>query len=204
MILEALLTLSEMLTPDELQKAKRQSLYSGLPIGQILLLSQLLSESDLLFALNVLVRLRDDAIFSTDDAVAVMQSYRADRARSADSSEVAPFELKTFREPVSKNGILLGQLFVDANLVEAHVIPLMLELSLIRRALIQPNVKKAGASLRDVLQNEPVILSERGPLIGQVFVEQKLVTPEVLEFALDLQQRVAAGEMSAAEAAGEL
>lgn|GEM_PF-3129053 len=200
MTLLDLLLQSEAVPTAQLAEAKRLSVHSGLPIGKILVFADRLLEEDILIALNILVRLRDDAMFSSEDATSVMKAFVRAKADATDPQ----LDLRHFRNPISKNGILIGDLLVEAGLVERDLVTGVLEISLLKRPLLLETPRKPTSNIRELVLDDPIRWSERGPLIGQVFIEQNLINEDVLTAALRVQSRVAAGDLSPEEAPAEL
>jgi len=200
MNLEQLLLESEALPVAQVSEAKRQSVISGLALGKILVFSDNHLQEKIVLALNLLVRLRDDAMFSNEDAVSVMRAY----VETEKSGASPAIDIKPFLYPMGKNGILLGRLLVEAGLVDEGLVAGVLEISLLRRPLLQETPRPRTSNIRELILDDPVVFSERGPLIGQVFIEQNLINTDVLSAALRVQSRVAAGDLPVEEAAAEL
>ncbi len=89
-----LLLESGFVTDEDIENAEKRAGSTGLPIGRILVLSEKLSEKVLNQALEVMIHLRDNAMFTEGDALEVLIMMKAEAdgtVKEADSAQLKSF-----------------------------------------------------------------------------------------------------------------
>lgn len=109
-----LLVESGFVTEEEVDKAAQRSEQTGLPIGRILVLGNNIDEKTLVAVLEVMLHLRDNAMFTEGDALEILGLYKAEldgKIKDADKGQVKTFFSRKNRP------IRIGELLVRSGLV---------------------------------------------------------------------------------------
>ncbi len=109
-----LLLESGFVTDEEFENAEKRASTTGLPIGRMLVLSEKLEESVLINALEVMLHLRDNAMFTEGDALEVMGMMKAVADGSINDADSA--QLKSFFNRKNKP-IRIGELLVRSGML---------------------------------------------------------------------------------------
>ena len=136
-----LLVESGFLTDEEIEKAEQRASSTGLPLGRMLVLSEKIEEKLLNYVLEVMIHLRDNAMFTEGDALEVMSMMKAET--DGNIKEVDKAQLKSF---FSRKGrpVRIGELLVRSGLVsETDVMNGVEESLLSRRKIGEALVEKA-------------------------------------------------------------
>lgn len=139
-----LLVESGFLTDEEIEKAEQRASSTGLPLGRMLVLSEKIEEKLLNYVLEVMIHLRDNAMFTEGDALEVMSMMKAET--DGNIKEVDKAQLKSF---FSRKGrpVRIGELLVRSGLVsETDVMNGVEESLLSRRKIGEALVEKAYIS----------------------------------------------------------
>lgn len=140
---------------DELERFLKDSKEAGLPLGRIVLIYGNISKEMLSAALTAQVLVRDDKV-SREQAIKALKTTRRRRIKLEESLQ----ELGFYRKPIRPH-TLLGELFIQARLVEEQ----------------------------DVLSALEMALEKEMP-VGQAMVHKKLISRADLDMALALQEMV--------------
>lgn len=154
---------------DEKEKFLIDAKESGLPLGRIILLYGNISKEMLSAALTAQVLVRDGKV-TREQAVKALKTTRRRRSRLEDSLK----ELGFYRQPIRPH-TLLGELFINANLVEEA----------------------------DVLSALEMALDQEMP-VGQAMIQKNLISRADLEIALALQEMVINATLSSEQASAVL
>ncbi len=118
--LAQLLAESGFVTDEQVEDADKKSQQAGVPIGRILVLGDQIDEKTLLAALEVMIHLRDNAMFTEGDAQEIMGLLKADMdgtIKDADKSQVKSFFSR------KNKPLRIGELLVRSGLVtEADIV----------------------------------------------------------------------------------
>lgn len=109
-----LLLESGFVSEEEIENAEKRAGSTGLPIGRILVLGEKLSEKVLNHALEVMIYLRDNAMFTEGDALEVMGMMKADADGSINDADKA--QLKSFFNRKNRP-MRVGELLVRSGLL---------------------------------------------------------------------------------------
>lgn len=150
---------------DEKDKFLNDALESGLPLGRIILLYGNISKEMLSAALTAQVLVRDGKV-TREQAIKALKTTRRRRNNLEDSLK----ELGFYRQPIRPH-TLLGELFINAGLVEEA----------------------------DVLSALEMALDQELP-VGQAMIQKDLISRADLEIALSLQEMVINATLTAEQA----
>ncbi len=150
---------------DEKDKFLNDALESGLPLGRIILLYGNISKEMLSAALTAQVLVRDGKV-TREQAIKALKTTRRRRNKLEDSLK----ELGFYRQPIRPH-TLLGELFINAGLVEEA----------------------------DVLSALEMALDQELP-VGQAMIQKDLISRADLEIALSLQEMVINATLTAEQA----
>jgi hypothetical protein len=109
-----LLLESGFVSEEEIENAEKRAGSTGLPIGRILVLSEKLNEKVLNQALEVMIHLRDNAMFTEGDALEVLGMMKADADGSINDADKA--QLKSFFNRKNRP-MRVGELLVRSGLL---------------------------------------------------------------------------------------
>ncbi len=109
-----LLLESGFVSEEEIENAEKRAGSTGLPIGRILVLGEKLSEKVLNHALEVMIHLRDNAMFTEGDALEVLGMMKADADGSINDADKA--QLKSFFNRKNRP-MRVGELLVRSGLL---------------------------------------------------------------------------------------
>lgn len=109
-----LLLESGFVSEEEIENAQKRAGSTGLPIGRILALSEKLSEKVLNQSLEVMIHLRDNAMFTEGDALEVLGMMKADANGSINDADKA--QLKSFFN-CKQRPMRVGELLVRSGLL---------------------------------------------------------------------------------------
>ena len=128
--LALLLVESGFLTDEEYKKAIERAMSTGMPLGRILVLSNKMDDEFLNQVLEVMIHLRDNAMFTEGDALEVMSMMKA--AKDGEIKDVDQAQLKSF---FSRKGrpIRTGELLVRSGLVTETDVMIAVESGLANR-----------------------------------------------------------------------
>jgi tetratricopeptide (TPR) repeat protein len=122
-----LLVGAELTTEDQMEGALRQSITTGLPMGRLLVLSGVLSDSLLAAALTAQILVRDGKL-TKEDAIA---SLKAAKGRQVPIE--VPLAEKGFYELPSRKGVRLGDLLAVSGLVSESEVLSAVEVGLLEQ-----------------------------------------------------------------------
>lgn len=136
-----LLVESGFLTDEQIEKAHERAMASGVTLGRILVLSNDIEEKTLAQTLEVLIHLRDNAMFTEGDALEVLGMMKAEadgKSKEADKSQLKSFFSRKGRP------MRVGEFLVRSGLVsETDVMNAVEEGLLTRRKVGQVLVSNA-------------------------------------------------------------
>ncbi len=168
-----LLLEANLINAEQLSIALQKSMATGLPVGRILILNNVISEAILSSALEMRIKLRDGAI-SGEEAVAYLRDLS--RTKEINDLGLARLEQASFsgsdKEGEGRRGIRLGEFLVLAGILSETDVMNALEFSLV---------------------------SEK-PL-GRTLVEHGYVTNELIDAAIKLQSLVESDTLDCQKAA---
>jgi len=112
--LAQLLAETGFVTDEQVEDAEKKSQQLGVPIGRILVLGDHIEESILKAALEVMIHLRDNAMFTEGDALEILGLLKAQQDGSI--KDVDKSQVKTFFSRKNKP-MRIGELLVRSGLV---------------------------------------------------------------------------------------
>ena len=109
-----LLVESGFLTDEDIENAHQRAMSTGMPLGRILVLSNKIEEKFLNQLLEVMIHLRDNAMFTEGDALEVMGMMKAEADGNINDADKA--QLKSFFNRKGRP-MRVGELLVRSGLV---------------------------------------------------------------------------------------
>jgi len=174
---------------EQLSKAMEQSLQTGLPLGRMLVLHQVLTDAVLNSVLDIQVRLRDEML-SREEAVHAVR-LAAGLPSSSGSGENAVVEKPTQEAP-RRRGIRLGELLVLSGVLTESDVMNALEWGLINqqsigqvlinRSLVSAELLEAALKLQKSVDESQLDALNAAECLGQIH-ESKISLEEALENA---------------------
>ena len=172
---------------EQLSKAMEQSLQTGLPLGRMLVLHQVMTDAVLNSVLDIQVRLRDEML-SREEAV---HAVRLAAGLPSGSAEAASAE-KPQQEAPRRRGIRLGELLVLSGVLTETDVMNALEWGLINqqaigqvlinRSLITSELLEAALKLQKSVDESQLDALNAAECLGQIH-ESKISLEEALENA---------------------
>lgn len=172
---------------EQLSKAMEQSLQTGLPLGRMLVLHQVMTEAVLNSVLDIQVRLRDEML-SREEAV---NAVRLAAGVASSNSEGATVE-KTAQDAPRRRGIRLGELLVLSGVLTENDVMNALEWGLvnqqsigqvlINRALVSAELLEAALKLQKSVDESQLDALNAAECLGQIH-ESKISLEEAMENA---------------------
>ncbi|HIA55826.1 MAG TPA: tetratricopeptide repeat protein [Candidatus Melainabacteria bacterium] len=170
---------------DQLSKAMEQSLQTGLPLGRMLVLHQVLTDAVLNSVLDIQVRLRDEML-SREEAVNAVRRATGLPSSSSDTSTVE----KPQPEGPRRRGIRLGEMLVLSGVLTETDVMNALEWGLvnqqsignvlINRSLITSELLEAALKLQKLVDESQLDALNAAECLGQIH-ESKISLEEAME-----------------------
>ncbi|MBC7999393.1 MAG: tetratricopeptide repeat protein [Leptolyngbya sp.] len=172
---------------EQLSKAMEQSLQTGLPLGRMLVLHQVLTESVLNTVLDIQVRLRDEMLVREE----ALQAVRFAAGLPGHSGEEQRGE-RPAQEPPRKRGVRLGELLVISGVLTENDVMNALEWGLVNqqpigqvlisRELISAALLEAALKLQKIVDDSQMDALMAAECLGHVH-ESKVTLEEAMELA---------------------
>jgi len=172
---------------EQLSKAMEQSLQTGLPLGRMLVLHQVLTDAVLNSVLDIQVRLRDEML-SREEAVNAVRLAAGVPSSGAEPSAAE----KPSQEPPRRRGIRLGELLVlSGALTETDVMNALewglvnqqsIGQVLISRSLVTQELLDAALKLQKSVDESQLDALNAAECLGQIH-ESKVSLEEAMENA---------------------
>lgn len=170
---------------EQLSKAMEQSLQTGLPLGRMLVLHQILTDAVLNSVLDIQVRLRDEML-TREEAVNAVRLATGVSSSTIDSSQAERPE----QEAPRRRGIRLGELLVLSGVLTENDVMNALEWGLINqqaigqvlinRLLISPELLEAALKLQKSVDESQLDALNAADCLGQIH-ESKISLEEAME-----------------------
>lgn len=170
---------------DQLSKAMEQSLQTGLPLGRMLVLHQVLTDAVLNSVLDIQVRLRDEML-SRDEAVNAVRLAAGVSATAPDATAAE----KSQSDAPRRRGVRLGELLVLSGVLTETDVMNALEWGLvnqqaigqvlINRSLVTPELLEAALKLQKSVDESQLDALNAAECLGQIH-ESKISLEEALE-----------------------
>ncbi|HEY9713162.1 MAG TPA: hypothetical protein V6C72_06810, partial [Chroococcales cyanobacterium] len=159
-----------LITTEQFKRAMQRSLTTGLPLGRMLVLNNDMGDIQLVQALEIQVRLRDEMISREEAIKALQETIAPDQIRENVEHNRKSGEEKQSQGP-RRRGVRLGELMVLGGVITETDVMNALEWGL--------------------LNEKP---------IGEVLVARGLVTQQLIDAALELQKRIDQNELTVVKA----
>lgn len=172
---------------DQLSKAMEQSLQTGLPLGRMLVLHQVLTESVLNAVLDIQVRLRDEMLVREEAVQAVRVAAGLHGTKSDEQLGERPSQ-----DGPRKRGVRLGELLVISGVLTENDVMNALEWGLVNqqpigqvlisRDLITAELLDAALNLQKIVDENQMEALMAAECLGHVH-ESKVSLEEAMELA---------------------
>lgn len=172
---------------EQLSKAMEQSLQTGLPLGRMLVLHQVLTDAVLNSVLDIQVRLRDEML-TREEAVNAVRLAAGVQSSSSDGNVAE----KTQTEGPRRRGIRLGEMLVLSGVLTETDVMNALEWGLvnqqpignvlINRSLITSDLLEAALKLQKLVDESQLDALNAAECLGQIH-ESKISLEEAMESA---------------------
>ncbi|MBA3859723.1 MAG: hypothetical protein C0507_22680 [Cyanobacteria bacterium PR.3.49] len=173
---------------EQLSKAMEQSLQTGLPLGRMLVLHQVLTDAVLNAVLDIQVRLRDEMLSREEAVSAVRLAAGLPSSASSDNGSVE----KPAQDAPRRRGIRLGELLVLSGVLTENDVMNALEWGLVNqqsigqvlisRSLLSAELLEAALKLQKSVDESQLDALNAAECLGQIH-ESKISLEEALESA---------------------